>query len=259
MSLHRILTAVLVVAALALGAAACSDEPAPASSGSGTDGGSAPDGLLSKDTLPTESGYSWEIAQYPGIDPIPVELTVAGPWTLTPGADWPVGTTEIVAPDDVPGIDGFRDFDFVEKTADASGEHYFPRRATDEWLLQIGSITVDDSGTTAEPYAEPMKVWPLGFEVGDSFVVLDGENFRIDATVLAQNTAIVPAGEIEGAYLVRFEFVPLTEGSISGTQYYILAPGVGFVAVFGVSSGDEAIGFTALDSARVLVSLPAKR
>jgi hypothetical protein len=251
------LIALLVVAAIA----GCTDDTTPAPSGgeSGTTGPAESTADLTLGTLPVEPGYAWDIARYEGIEPIPLQLSVEGPWTLTAGADWPVRTTEIVEAADVAGIEEFDEFDFVEKTTDAAGDSYYPRMIDDGWLLQMGSITSAAGAVTAEPYAEPMKVWPVTFEVGDEFVVLDGENFRIEATVLAQNTVTVPAGVIDDAYLLSFEFVPVTAGAISGTQYYILAPDVGFVAMFGASAGDEATGFTALDSASVLVTLPQKQ
>ena len=261
MSLTIRLATALTVVALAAGAGGCAREPgaSPETPENGSAESADSEGQLTGSTLPSDVGYAWDIATYTGTDPIPVQLSVAGPWTLTAGADWSVSTTKIVAPEDVPGIDQFQEFDFVEMAVEAGGTRYYPRQVTDEWLLQLGSITVTDAGPTVEPYAEPMKVWPLGFEVGDSSVVLDGENFRIEATVLAKNQATVPAGVIEDAYLVRFEFIPVTAGAISGTQYYILAPDVGFVAAFGASAGDEATGFTALESVRVLMTMPEKR
>ena len=96
-------------------------------------------------------------------------------------------------------------------------------------------------------------------EVGDTFVVSDTGSFGINATVLGKNSVTTPAGTIDEAYLLRFDYTPLAEGALEGTQYYILSPEVGFVALFSVAAGDEASGFTALDSAQVLVTMPEKR
>jgi hypothetical protein len=210
-------------------------------------------------TLPAEPGYAWDIAMYPGGGTIPVALTVAGPWTLEAGADWPLRTTEIIDPAGVDGLDAFTGYTYVVKAMEGDSTVYYPRQVTDEWMLQLGKITLTGGEATAEPYDSAMKVWPVDFEVGDTFVVADGVSFRIDATVLAESSAIVPAGEIGNAYLLRYDYTPLAEGAIDGTQYYILSPDVGFVALFGVAEGDEAAGFTALDSLQVLVTMPEKR
>ncbi len=236
--------------------------PAPTPPGSSVDAqpeDSAPAEGSWRQSLPSEPGYAWDTARYVGQDPIGVDLTVEGPWTLRAAEGWPVTTTEIVEPSAVPGIDAFDGFDYVLKASEGGIDHYYPRQVTDEWMLQLGKITVSGADVTAEPYGDPLKFWPVDFEVGESFVVADGGSFRIDATVLAQSTAIVPAGEIDDAYLLRFEYTPLAEGAIEGTNYYILSPSVGVVALFHASEGDEASGFTALDSENVLVTLPEKR
>lgn len=210
-------------------------------------------------TLPMEPGYAWDIAMYPGGGTVPTDLTVAGPWTLEVGADWPVSTTEIVDPAEVDGIDAFSDYDYVVKASDATATYFYPRQVTEEWMLQLGKITLAGDQATAEPYESPLKFWPVDFEVGDTFVVSDTGSFGINATVLAENSVTTPAGTIDEAYLVRFDYTPLAEGALEGSQYYILSPEVGFVALFSVAAGDEASGFTALDSAQVLVTMPEKR
>lgn len=209
--------------------------------------------------LPTEAGYAWDMARYEGVDPLQVSMPAGGPWVFPSAEGWTVTTTEIVEAESVPQIDQFSEYDFVVRSEDFGEEAYYPRRIADGWLLQLGRIGNTGGAVMAEPYEEPLKLWPVEFAVGDTLVVLEGENFRVDATIVAQNTVTVPAGEIDDAYLVRFDYTPITEGAIEGTQYYILAPDVGVVAMFGIVTGDEETGFTALDGVSVLVTLPEKR
>jgi hypothetical protein len=211
--------------------------------------------VLTAATLPSEPGYAWDVARYLGTEPIPANLTVAGPWTLMAAEGWDVTTTQIVDPATVPGIDQFPDYGFVVRTQEFGDDAYFPRQMTDEWLQQLGRIPLAGA---PEPYEQPLKLWPLNFKVGDTMTVTDGGSFKVVATVLAQNTVTVPAGEIPDAYLLRYDYTALAEGAIEGSQYYILAPKVGFVALFDVATGDEASGFTALNSASVLMTLPTK-
>lgn len=249
---------VLLMLALVLGAGcAAGDDEAEDVPGNGA-ADDEPGAQVTLGTLPTEPGTAWDVAWYLGDAPLPIDMQVAGPWTFPSAQDWQITTTQIVDPADVPEIEQFSGYDFVVKSDEFGEELYYPRQITDEWMLQLGRIPAADPAS-AEPYSEPLKLWPVTFEVGDTFVVLEGENFRVDAEILAQNTATVPAGEIEDAYLVRFKYTPITEGAIEGTNYYILAPDIGFVALFSVSEGDEATGFKALDSASVLATLPAKR
>ena len=258
---RRVLAVLLAVALAAGMLGGCSGKAEPDTEGDGAATSGEPVELVGEwaKTLPTEPGYAWDIATYTGTDPIPVTLTVAGPWTLEAGADWPLGTTEIVDPAEVDGLDAFADYTYVVKTMEGESEVYFPRQVTEEWLLQLGKITLTDGEPTVEPYANPLRFWPVDFEVGETFVVSDTGSFGIDATVLAQNSVTVPAGTIDEAYLVRFDYTPLTEGALEGTFYYILSPEVGFVALFGVAEGDEVAGFTALESLQLLVTMPEKR
>jgi len=260
MTWKRTLALVLTTAVVLAGIGGCAPDPATPTTDSSVEDAPIADsgGRVIADTLPAAPGYSWDIATYTGPEPLPVQFGVAGPWTITASSDWPVRTTEIVDPADVPDIEAFGEFDFVLKAAEGPTEYYYPRQMTDEWMLQLGKVAATGDAV-AEPYSEPMRLWPLDFDIDDSFVVFEGTSFRIDATVLAKGTAVVPAGEIEDAYLLRFEYTPLTEGAIEGTHYYILAPDVGFVAQFSPASGDEATGFTALASAQVLMTLPEKR
>jgi len=258
MVVRRVL-AVLLAAALVAGMlGGCSNEPAPETDDTTADAQAAPAGEWAK-TLPTEPGYAWDVATYQGGGTIPVALTVAGPWTLEAGDDWFVSTTEIVDPAEVDGLDAFTGYTYVVKTMEGTSEVYFPRQVTDEWLLQLGRITSAGDAPTVEPYATPLRFWPVDFEVGETFVVSDTGSFGINATVLARSSVVVPAGTIDEAYLVRFDYTPLAEGAIEGTFYYILSPEVGFVALYSVAAGDEASGFTALDSLQVLVTMPEKR
>ncbi|MHB8761010.1 MAG: hypothetical protein ACYC6J_01250 [Coriobacteriia bacterium] len=253
------LTLALLVVALLLGVG-CVRPGTPEGGPDGSDTGKpAVEGQLSAGDLPSEPGYAWDVGWYLDVEPLPVEMSVNGPWTFPSAVDWQVGTNEIVELEAVPEIEIFSGYDFVVRTEEFGEETYHPRQMTDEWMLQLGRISVSGDTVVAEPYAEPLRLWPLGFDVGDTFMVLEGENFRVDAKVVAQNRAVVPAGEIEDTYLVRFVYTPITEGSIEGTNYYLLAPGVGFVGMFSVAAGDEASGFTALDAASVLITLPERR
>lgn len=261
MMARRVLAAVLAAVTLASMLGGCSDGASPEADESDATTSAGPAELTGEwaKTLPTEPGYAWDIATYAGGDPLPVTLAVAGPWTLEAGDDWPLTTTEIVDPAEVDGLDAFTDYTYVVKAMEGTSEVYFPRQVTDEWMLQLGKITPGGDAPTVEPYTNPLRFWPVDFEVGETFVVSDTGSFGIDATVLAKSSAIVPAGTIDEAYLVRFDYTPLAEGALEGTFYYILSPEVGFVALFSVAEGDEASGFTALDSLQVLATMPEKR
>ncbi|MRS12273.1 MAG: hypothetical protein EG823_04275 [Actinobacteria bacterium] len=211
-------------------------------------------------TLPTEPGTSWDIARYyTGDGTIPVQLTVAGPWAFeVTGDGWTSVTEQIAEPADVPDLDQFADITYVLKGAEGTTTAYYVRRITDEWMLQLGKITDDGTNVTAEPYEQPLQLWPVDIEVGDSFPVGEGQSFSTVATVLARNSVTTPAGTMDDAYLVRFEYTAIAEGAPSGTQYYVLSPDVGVVAVFSVAAGVETAGFTALDMANVMTRLPGK-
>jgi hypothetical protein len=250
-------TALAAVLALVAG---CSAEPANDAAPT-TDSAPAPEQSepITLGDLPVDPGVAWDVAQYDGMDPIPVDLQVAGPWVMPDPTGWPVATARIVDPAGVQGIEQIGEYDFVVRTEDFGIETFYPRAIRDGWMLQLGRVDSASGTPMAEAYAEPLRLWPVTFEVGDEFVVLEGENFRVDATVLAQSTVTVPAGEIGGAYLVRYMYTPLTAGAIEGTNYQILAPDIGFVAAFSAAEGDEAAGFTAIETAQVLVSLPEQR
>lgn len=227
------------------------ERPAASDSGSGV--------KITPEGLPTAVGTEWTTAHYGGQAPAPLELKVAGPWTIEAKDDWPTTTDSIVDPGTVPGIDKFSDYDHVVrgKTDDAA-DMYYVRKKTDEWLLQLGEIQVMNGVANPQLSEKPLKFWPMNFAVGDEYVVDDTADFRIVATILAQSTANVPAGKIEGAYLVRFTYTP-GQGGAPSTYYYILAPKVGFVALLHFSAGNEADGFTAADQIDVLATLPVKK
>lgn len=256
----RRLVALLMAVTLTLALAACggneSEEPAETS---GEEEPAAEQEPVTLGELPTDPGYAWDVARDESMEPLAVSMSVEGPWVFPSAEGWTVSTTEIADPADVPSLDQFDDYDFVVFAEEFGAGVYYPRRIADGWMLQLGRIDMATGEAAAEAYDEPLKLWPVDFEVGESYLVLDGENFRVDATILAQNAVTVPAGEIDDAYLVRFDYTPKTEGAIEGTQYYILAPDVGFVAMFGVASGDESSGFTALEGTHVLATLPEKR
>lgn len=244
---------ITLVALLLLALGGCS-EPAE-QPGNGKEAAPEEVALPTLGELPTEPGTAWDMARYEGVEPLQVAFTVAGPWVFPSAEGWKVTTTEIVTADEVPGIDQFGDYDFIVRSDDFGEQAFYPRRIADGWMLQLGRST--EAG--AEPYEEPLRLWPVQLQVGEAMTVLEGENFRVDATVLALGSATVPAGEMDDAYLVRFDYTPLTAGAIEGRQYYILAPEIGVVATFGVAAGDEETGLTALDGVSVLTTLPAKR
>lgn len=235
----------LVAAALAVALTACSS-----TSGSAT--------TLTKDSIPTAVGYSWDIASYVGPEPLEVDLSVKGPWVFPDATDWPVATTTIVDPADVPYIERFTDVTFVAKQSVKGIDTYYPRRVSDSWVYELGKVTADAEEATSSVAFEPVKAYPLGFKVGDELSVSENEIVVITAKVLAQNSVTVPAGTIRDAYLVRFDYAQVHGGDTTFSTYYILAPKVGVVARFSVEAGDEAGGFTALKQASVLASMPAK-
>lgn len=253
----------LVVAALLgmlWGCAGAGTDPAtepdtPAASEGGEEPKPASDKrMFTADTLPTAVGTTWEIASYEG--EVAADITVAGPWTFEVGADWSRGEREIVDPSTVPGIERFSDVTFVTREVNEGATYYYPRAVTDEWVQHLGKVEVTDAATTPEPLPKPSNFWPLGFEVGDEYLVQDEGTFRIEATVLSVNTASTPAGEIEDTYLVRFVYTPQTESAEGGTYYYMFAPDVGMVALFHPVAGSEETGFSAIKSVSVISRLP---
>lgn len=213
---------------------------------------------LTKDSIPTEVGYSWDIASYTGAEPLKVDLSAEGPWVFPEATDWPVATTTIVDPAETPYIERFTDVTFVARQSSNGIDTYYPRRVSDSWVYELGKVTADAEEATSSVAFEPVKAYPLGFEVGDEISVSENEILVVTAKVLAMNAVTVPAGTIDNAYLVRFDYTQIHGGDTTVSTYYILAPKVGVVARFSVETGDEAGGFTALKQASVLASMPAK-
>lgn len=212
---------------------------------------------LTKATLPTEVGTTWTVVRYDE-DDTPLELTVDGPWSVEPGPDWRTESYEIVEPKDVPGIDEFSDYTYVQmNTSEDFGTYYYPRQVTDDWVFGLGRIHVDGDEVVTEP-SEPGRFWPLQLEVGQTYQIYEAAERNTVATVLARNTAETPAGTIENAYLVRFRTETTSGSETPDDLYYLFAPNVGMVAYFGDLTGDEENGFTAADSIVVLSSMPAK-
>jgi hypothetical protein len=224
-------------------------------------GGAAPPAsgdvpTLTRDSLPTAVGTKWTTVR--GTD-VPIELKIAGPWKLTAGADWSVSPYEIVDMKSVPGIEKFSDVSFVTKLEKPDNPtYYYPRRVTDEWVDHLGRIEVKGDTVDAQPVSGTAHFWPLGFSVGRAYNVSDDADNRIDATVLARNTAEVPAGKLENVYLVRFVSTPKSAGGKASTYYYMFAPEVGFVALVHPSTGDEKSGFTSARQIDLLASMPSK-
>lgn len=223
---------------------------------SGTAGGASD--TLTKGSIPTKVGYHWDIASFAGAEPLAVELDAKGPWVFPDATDWPVATTTIVDAKDVPYIERFANVTFVAKQSSDGRDTYYPRRASDSWVYELGKITADTEEATSTVFSEPVKAYPLGFKVGDVLDVSENEVLVVTATVVAQNSVTVPAGTIEGAYLVRFDYTQIHGGDTTYSIYYILAPEQGVVARFSVEAGDEASGITSLKQLSVLASMPAK-
>jgi len=261
----RILATVALFIALAAGASACSpaaDEPAGAPTGSGAPPSAettASGAKITPGDLPTEPGTSWTVAHYQGQSPTPLPFTVAGPWTITAGPDWRTTTDTIVDPATVPGIDAFSGYDHVVKGASNGGDIYYVRQMTDEWMLQLGEIQVRSGVASPQPSPEPVNFWPMNFAVGDVDIVSETDEYKLESVVLAQNTATVPAGTIEDAYLLRFTYTSKKPGVQPTVFYYLLAPKVGFVALLRFGEGTEATGFTSAFQIDVLATPPVKR
>ncbi len=253
----RTLAVLAIAVSLAASISGCSSSPDQVSGGSTpaqNSEGSAQ--TLTKATLPTEVGTKWTSARSDGAD-IPIDLKVSGPWTLTAGDGWSESPSEIVDAATVPGIEKFEDVTYVVKASSADGPtYYYPRRVTDEWVQGLGRITVQGDAVTPEP-AEVSNFWPLDLEVGKEYQVADTKEFKTVATVLARNSATVPAGTIENVYLVRFRSTLTTSGTILD-NYYLLAANVGNVAWLSELTGSEEAGFSAAKNIVLLTSLPTK-
>ena len=242
---------------LALSIAGCG------SAGTGTSGQTTPSGetnappTLTKATLPTEVGTKWTVVRMDE-EGTPLDLKVEGPWTVTPGPDWRTESNEIVAPEGVPGIEKFKDYTYVQKdTSEDFGTYYYPRQVTDDWVFGLGRINASGDDAIAEPSA-PAKFWPLQLEVSQTYQLYENAERNTAATVLARNTANMPAGTIENAYLVRFRTEAAGDSGKPNDTYYLFAPNVGMVAYFSRLTGDEKAGFTAAGSIVVLSTMPTK-
>lgn len=213
---------------------------------------------LTKDNLPTEIGTTWTTVRSPEGD-VAIDLSVSGPWTFSAKPDWASDSYEIVDQATVPDIDLFNNVTFITKVMHPdSPDYYYPRTVTGEWVDHLGTITVTDGSAEAEPLEEPQHFWPLNFEVGQEYEVGENDISVIKATVLARNTATVPAGTIEDVHLVRFEYTMKADGTVS-TYYYMFAPDVGFVALIHPSAGNEKDGFTAAEQIDLLATMPTVR
>lgn len=210
---------------------------------------------LTKDTLPIKVGTKWTVIRNDD-DGMPVSLPIQGPWEFTAGEGWHTEDYELVDPSTVPGIGDFKDYTFVLRvTSPVVDTYYYPRQVTDDWVMAMGQIKESAEGAKTEPY-EPVKFWPLGFQVGQTYTVQEHEAFIQTAEVLARNTATVPAGTIEDSYLVHFR-VAYKDGRVPFDNYYLFAPNVGIVAYFGnPTGGDEKTGFTKADSIILLSAMP---
>lgn len=117
--------------------------------------------------------------------------------------------------------------------------------------------TGTESSNAATLSKSTLNFWPQNLEVGKEYQVSDTEQFTTVATVLARNTATVPAGTIEDAYLVRFRSRLATSGKVID-NYYLMAGGAGLVAWLSDLTGSEDAGFTFAKNIVLLASLPTK-
>lgn len=247
------LTVMAIVMVVAVSAGGCGGGSAETSGGTHSAGGVAP--TLTKDNLPTEVGTTWSTVR--SVDgPVPIDMTIEGPWEFTADSNWSTDTDEIVDPATVPEIDAFTGVSFVTKvTHPDSPDYYYPRALTVDWVDHLGRITVTDGTAVAEPTDKPQHFWPLDFEVGRSHDVGENDISVIEADVLSVNTATVPAGVIENTYLVRFTYTAKSDGTVT-VYYYMFAPDVGFVALIHPSAGSDKGGFTAAEQVDVLATMP---
>jgi len=248
---------VLTLAAVLLALAGCTSAP-PTSSGddTATPAVAAAAPTLTKETLPTAIGTTWAVVHSDAETPI--DLKVEGPWKFTAGDGWRTDQHELVDPKTVPGIEKFSDVTFVDKVVGDPETMYYVRRVSDQWVDHLGKITVEGDAVKPEPVDSPQHFWPLDFKVGESYDVGDTGDYTIKATVLSRNVADVPAGRIDNAYLVRFEYTPKSAEGKASTYYYMFAPDVGFVALIHPGAGDESTGFTSAEQLDVISVLPSK-
>lgn len=251
----RVLALVVIATLLCLTLGACASEQGDTGGGSSPSGTSDAD-TLTRDTLPTEVGTTWTMVRTdePGT---PLTLDVEGPWEFTADADWSTNSYEIVDPASVPGLDGFEGYTYISAVRGDDGpDYYYPRQVTDDWVMGLGRITVDGDSVTPEP-REPIRFWPLQLEVGEVYEVEDTAEQTTEAEVLARNTAVLPAGTIENAYLVRFRTAKAAGETTE--YYYLFAPNVGMTAYFSKLEGSEADGFTSAGTIVLLGSMPVER
>jgi len=246
--------AMLVVLLAAL--VGCSADDAPSATGGEDVGDAVP--TLTKATIPTEVGTKWVTIRRDE-EGTPLDLTVEGPWSFTTGEGWHTEDYEIVDPASVPGIDQFDGYTFVVKSQYADNPaYYYPRVVTDDWVQGMGRIESYGGELEVDSH-EPVNSWPLDLKVGQTYTVSDTDQASNVATVLARNTAVVPAGTIEDAYLVRFRLTSKSGDQEPDDYYYLFAPNVGQVAYFHYLEGSEEAGFTSAGSIVLLASMPTQQ
>ena len=225
--------------------------------GSKGSGDEKPPVTLTRENFPTSVGTKWSLIRKDGTGTA-ISLKVTGPWKLEAGPDWNVTPQEIVDPATVPGIERFADVTYVMKESKPDNPtFYYPRYVSHDWVDSLGRIAV--IGDRVEVSAPGrLRFWPLELEVGKSYDVGETEGYSLVATVLARNTAVVPAGTIHDTFLVRFRSTPKKVKGAPTDHYYMLAPDVGMVAFFARLKGNEKTGFTSADSVALLATMPSK-
>lgn len=213
---------------------------------------------LTRENFPTAVGTKWTMVRRDGTA-TPISLKVSGPWKLEAGSDWNVTPQEIVDPATVPGIDRFADVTYVMRESKPDNPtFYYPRYVSHDWIDSLGRITVRGDGAIEVTAPGRVRFWPLELEVGKTYDVGEGKDYTLTATVLARNTAVVPAGTIHDTFLVRFRSKAKKGKTAPSDQYYMLAPNVGMVAFFARLKGTEKTGFTSADTVVLLLTMPSK-
>jgi len=181
-----------------------------------------------------EPGTRWEYTAIAS-EGLSIVIPLRGPWNLVP--DSSVTATdyanEVVPIADAPLPDEFSDAGFAVKSTDkkTGDELYLYRGLTDLALLGYGRAEKSEGGDWIPTKYEPPTVsYPFGLEVGDTVTVREGKDFKIEATAVSESQARTPAGIFKRALLVRYDFTKPDNTSAGPSVYWILAPGVDWVA-----------------------------
>lgn len=222
----------------------------------------APATTVSQDTLlePVE-GTTWELVTYVPHKRIPVEMPLKGPWIIevTPEDSWDVSTSkmESVALKDVPEAGGFPKATYAIKFTSGASETYHLRGFRDKAVIEYGLVTKDGGAWKPVPFDKPAIAYPLDMKPGDTRVIMDDANQRIDGVAIAESTLKTAVGEFENALLVRFDFTHKREKNRKSHHYFLYAPKVGLVAqVSGASGQETGVDVTHANVVQVITSVP---